>query len=80
MKALGWVFRSACRYRWVQGGARVILDRLAQAGWVRWLPGYGEGWTRGRDFPAPAPRSFREWWREEEGPPEVRVWGRREEP
>ncbi|MBX3412981.1 MAG: iron-sulfur cluster-binding protein [Pirellulales bacterium] len=33
-------------------------------GWIRHLPGLG-GWTGARDFPAPAPESFRDWWHRE---------------
>ncbi len=33
--------------------------------WLRWLPGKLGGWTKQRDFPAPAPERFRDWWRKE---------------
>jgi L-lactate dehydrogenase complex protein LldF len=35
-------------------------------GWLRRLPGGLGGWTTSRDFPAPAPQRFRDWWREEQ--------------
>lgn len=63
MRALGWVFRSPTVYRWgVSAGRWMLRDRRGE-GWIQDLPGYGGGWTLGRDFPRPAPESFREWWR-----------------
>lgn len=35
------------------------------SGWIKHLPGLG-GWTGVRDFPAPAPERFRDWWASEE--------------
>lgn len=53
-----WLYRLALRT------ARIFLRPLAKHGWLTKLPGPGGGWTSVRDFPAPAPRSFRELWRD----------------
>ncbi|CAG0986734.1 Lactate utilization protein B [Phycisphaerales bacterium] len=69
----GWSLRSAWRYRLVSGVQRVVLRWLGRgmgpndAGpstrrWVSRIPGVLKGWTGERDFPAPASRSFRQWW------------------
>lgn len=33
--------------------------------WLKSLPGKLSGWTKKRDFPAPAPSRFRDWWEQE---------------
>ncbi len=33
-----------------------------KSGWINKLPGGLHGWTEKRDFPAPAPERFRDWW------------------
>ncbi|HEX4147896.1 MAG TPA: LutB/LldF family L-lactate oxidation iron-sulfur protein, partial [Pirellulales bacterium] len=52
-------------YGWATWLATRTLGRLARRRWLRSLPGPLKGWTAARDFPAPAPRRFRDWWREE---------------
>jgi len=44
--------------------ARLVLRFRSSGGWLKKLPGPGAGWTQARDFPAPAPKSFRELWRQ----------------
>ncbi len=52
-----WLYRMAVRM------ARWFLGWRATKGWLNKLPGAGQGWTAARDFPAPAPRAFRDLWR-----------------
>jgi len=58
------LMRSPRAYRWLTWVASRTLPRFARQGWLRRLPGPLAGWTECRDFPAPAPRSFHELWRE----------------
>ena len=51
-------------YRLVLRAARFVMRLRAKDGWVKSMPGAGAGWTQLRDFPAPAPHSFRDQWRE----------------
>jgi len=53
-----WLYRLALR------AGRFASRFLAKDGWLTKLPGPASGWTKIRDFPAPAPRSFRERWKE----------------
>jgi L-lactate dehydrogenase complex protein LldF len=53
-----WLYGSVVRL------AGVLFRTLTDERWLRWLPGAGRGWTEARDFPAPAPRPFRQRWQE----------------
>jgi L-lactate dehydrogenase complex protein LldF len=53
-----WLYRLALR------AVSLALRPWARSGWLSRLPGPGSGWTAARDFPAPAPKPFRELWRE----------------
>jgi L-lactate dehydrogenase complex protein LldF len=60
------MLRSPRMYRlgtWL--ASRTLGAWKGKAGWVRRLPGKLGGWTEQRDFPAPAPRRFRDWWNTE---------------
>jgi L-lactate dehydrogenase complex protein LldF len=56
------VLRRPWLYRLTIAAARLALRPLARDGWLKRLPGPGARWTGARDFPAPAPRSFRDRW------------------
>jgi L-lactate dehydrogenase complex protein LldF len=65
MQALARVFASRRRYERAQALARVGAAPLSRGGTIeRRLPGPMAGWTAVRDLKAPAPQSFRDWWRE----------------
>jgi L-lactate dehydrogenase complex protein LldF len=53
-------------YRLTQRLARWLLRPFARQDWLPRLPGPGGGWTARRDFPAPARRTFRQQWREQQ--------------
>jgi L-lactate dehydrogenase complex protein LldF len=53
-----WAYRMALRL------SRWALRPFSKQGWLRRLPGAGSGWTETRDFPAPAPKPFRQIWKE----------------
>jgi L-lactate dehydrogenase complex protein LldF len=52
-------------YRCVSRVARFFLRWKSSDRWIAKMPGAGSGWTDSRDFPAPAPRSFRKTWSKE---------------
>lgn len=56
--ALGWLGRAS---------TRTGSDPFSTPGWVSRAPEPLKAWTNERDFPLPAPRSFRDWWGQHEG-------------
>lgn len=54
-----WIYRLGT---WL---ATRTVGRLSKNGWIRKLPGALHGWTKSRDFPAPASERFRDWWKRE---------------
>jgi L-lactate dehydrogenase complex protein LldF len=61
---LAAVLRSPRLYRWGAPIARLLQRPFARAGAIRSLPLVFGEWTRTRDLPAVAPRTFTERWRE----------------
>jgi L-lactate dehydrogenase complex protein LldF len=63
-RAWAWTMRRPMLYRiatWLATRA-VGRKRRSEGRWLRKLPGGLHGWTLSRDFPAPAPARFRDWW------------------
>ncbi|MGE0758410.1 MAG: LUD domain-containing protein, partial [Pirellulaceae bacterium] len=57
------VLKSPTWYGWATWLVSRTLGRFARrTGWLHRLPGQLAGWTQHRDFPAPAPQRFRDWW------------------
>lgn len=53
-------------YRWSTWLATRTVGRWYRANpWLKNLPGKLKGWTQKRDFPAPSPSRFRDWWEQE---------------
>lgn len=51
-----WLYRLSLRL------SRWFTWPFSKDGWISWMPGPASGWTKIRDFPAPAARSFRSRW------------------
>ena len=74
---IGWleslaykVWARSLRSAWMYGIGTWLVTRTLgrwkrRSGWLRRLPGPLHGWTEKRDFPAPAPERFRDWWEKE---------------
>lgn len=56
------LMRSPFWYRLMARTASRVLPWFAREGWLSRLPGPLSGWTKCRDFPAPAKKSFRDQW------------------
>jgi L-lactate dehydrogenase complex protein LldF len=62
------ILRRPWLYRWSSWWATRTVGRwLQRQPWIRRLPAGLAGWTEHRDFPAPAPQRFRDWWRRNSG-------------
>jgi L-lactate dehydrogenase complex protein LldF len=60
MPLYAWIMAAPWRYRIAQKLGALGTKLLARGGWVKALPPPLDGWTRRRDFPAFAGRTFRE--------------------
>jgi L-lactate dehydrogenase complex protein LldF len=59
----GWAQKFAFRWKaYIDGTLPEGGDPYSSRGWINYLPGPVEGWTRQRDMPTPPERSFRQWW------------------
>jgi L-lactate dehydrogenase complex protein LldF len=63
MRAFGWIASRPALYRAMTRLGRLALRGSARNGWIRSLPGLAGGWTKSRDFPAPAAATFQDQWR-----------------
>ena len=69
MKALFHIFSTRDRYERAQKVARAAARPLARGRrTISHAPGPLGRWTMSRELPAPAPETFREWWRRTRGP------------
>jgi L-lactate dehydrogenase complex protein LldF len=60
-----WAMMSAGMYRVLTVLQKFDLRRRARnSGWVKSLPSFAGGWTKVRDMPAPAARTFHEIWKD----------------
>ncbi|WP_333839816.1 LutB/LldF family L-lactate oxidation iron-sulfur protein [Pelomicrobium sp.] len=67
LRAWAWLAQRPRAYAWaLRLGARLLKRMAGEKGWLHWLP-FGRGWTEGRDFPAPAGKTFRELYRSRGG-------------
>jgi L-lactate dehydrogenase complex protein LldF len=66
MRALGSLFATPRRFHAMQRLGRIGQRPFMRKGKIHRVPGL-EGWTRTRDVPPIAKRTFREWWEEERG-------------
>ncbi len=63
MRLWAWAMQRPWAYRWGSALARLAMKLWSWQGWIRRFPFFPlSAWTEGRDFPAPASRSFHERW------------------
>jgi L-lactate dehydrogenase complex protein LldF len=59
------LLRRPWMYRWATWFATRTVGRwYRKSPWMKKMPGKLHGWTKKRDFPAPASARFRDWWKE----------------
>ena len=58
MSLMGWVMRHPLLYKLAQKFMRPALMPLSRSGWVKWMPWIPGKWTKVKDLPLPAKRSF----------------------
>ncbi len=65
MRLWAWLMTSSRRYAWSARWARIGQHLVARSGWIRSSRFFPlSAWTRDRDLPALAPRSFRQRWKD----------------
>ncbi len=69
MRALAWVMDDERRFAAATSALRAGRIAARRDGRIGRLPWPLSAWTDARDAPAPAARSFREWWEQERGRP-----------
>jgi L-lactate dehydrogenase complex protein LldF len=65
-RAFAWLLARPAAYRWAAPLARLLQRPFARRGTIRRLPLFFAPWTRTRDLPAVAERTFQERWRARE--------------
>jgi L-lactate dehydrogenase complex protein LldF len=68
-QAWSWLMRRPQLFEMAGFLAQAVVSPAAGNGWVKKLPGPLQAWTESRDFPPPAPKSFRRLWRERKAKP-----------
>jgi L-lactate dehydrogenase complex protein LldF len=66
---ISWYSRIATRPRLFRAVTRAggwMGRLLGREGWMRRIPWVLRGWTDKRELPAPAPRTFHDWWSDRE--------------
>ena len=69
-----WVMQRPKLFEQLGFFAQAVLPSTSTNEWISFLPGPLRAWTRTRDFPPPAPQSFRQLWRSRK-PGKAIKWG-----